>query len=74
MTTYTYETIPQKKGERVKRYEIEQSIKDDPLTKHPETGEAIRRVVTGGLGTIKKIESGGGGMSDHHDHDHHHHH
>lgn len=76
MTTYTYETIPQKKGERVKCYDIQQSIKDDALTSHPETGEPIRRVVTGGFGYTRKIESGGGGggMDDHHDHDHHHHH
>ncbi len=53
MTTYVYETIPSKKGEKPRRYEIRQSMKDSALTKHPETGEAIRRVVTGGYGVLK---------------------
>lgn len=47
--TYVYETIP-KKGQKPKRFEIEQSMKDDPLTKHPETGEPVQRVITGGSG------------------------
>jgi len=75
MTTYTYETIPQKKGERPKRYEIQQRITADALTHHPETGEPIRRVITGGFGYFKPKEGGGGGGFDddhHHDHDHHH--
>lgn len=53
MTTYIYETIPAKKGEKVRHYEIKQSMKDDALTKHPETGEAIRRIVVGGYGVLK---------------------
>ena len=52
MTTYVYETIP-KNGEEPKLYEIRQSMKDDPLSKHPETGEAIRRVILGGYGLMK---------------------
>jgi predicted nucleic acid-binding Zn ribbon protein len=50
MATYVYETIPKKPGEAVKRYEIWQSMKEDALTEHPETGEKIRRVMIGGLG------------------------
>ncbi|MEI6033019.1 MAG: zinc ribbon domain-containing protein [Verrucomicrobiae bacterium] len=53
MTTYIYETIPAKKGASVRHYEIKQSMKDSPLAKHPETGEAIRRVVVGGYGILK---------------------
>jgi len=53
MTTYVYETIPAKKGEKVRHFEIKQSMKDNALTKHPETGEAIRRVVVGGYGVLK---------------------
>lgn len=53
MTTYVYETIPVKKGENVRHFEIKQSMKDNALTKHPETGEAIRRVVLGGYGVLK---------------------
>ena len=47
---YVYETIPKKKGQKPKRFEVEQSMKEDPLTKHPETGEPVKRVITGGSG------------------------
>ena len=58
MTTYVYETIPAKPGEEPRYFEIKQSIKDAPLTKHPESGEPIRRVVIGGLGLLTKGEPG----------------
>ena len=48
MATYIYETTDPKRP--VRQFEIQQSMKDNPLTKHPETGEAIRRVITGGFG------------------------
>lgn len=54
MTTYVYETIPQNEGEEPRFYEIQQSMKDAPLTQHPETGEPIRRVILGGYGTLSK--------------------
>jgi predicted nucleic acid-binding Zn ribbon protein len=50
MPTYEYETIPTKKTQKPKRFEVQQSMKDDPLTKHPETGEPVRRVISGGSG------------------------
>lgn len=50
--TYLYETIPANEGDEVKRYEIRQSIHDEALTIHPETGEPIRRVILGGWGLI----------------------
>lgn len=53
MTTYVYETVPAAKGAKVRRYEIRQSMKDAALSRHPETGEAIRRVVSGGFGVMK---------------------
>lgn len=59
MPTYVYETIPAKPGDEVRRYEIRQSMKDAPLTKHPETGEPIRRVIMGGLGLIGFGSHGG---------------
>ena len=37
MTTYVYETIPAKEGDFVDYFEIKQSMKDAPLTQHPET-------------------------------------
>jgi hypothetical protein len=52
MATYIYETIPKKPGGKVCRFEIKQSMKDTALTKHPETGEPVRRVITGGLGFL----------------------
>ena len=57
MTTYVYETIPAKAGEKARYFEIQQSMKDAPLTKHPETGEPIRRVVLGGFGTLSSKSS-----------------
>ena len=59
MPTYVYETVPAKPGDEVRRYEIRQSMKDAALTKHPETGEPIRRVITGGLGLIGVSSRGG---------------
>jgi predicted nucleic acid-binding Zn ribbon protein len=52
MATYIYETTNPKKPAR--RFELQQSMKDAPLTEHPETGEPIRRVITGGLGYMGK--------------------
>jgi predicted nucleic acid-binding Zn ribbon protein len=52
MAIYIYETIPARPGEDVKRYELQQSMKDAAFEKHPETGEPIRRVITGGVGFI----------------------
>lgn len=50
--TYLYEAVPANKGEKVKQFEIKQSANDAPLTKHPETGEPIRRVILGGWGLV----------------------
>lgn len=57
MTTYVYETVPQAEGEEPRFYEIQQSMNDEPLTQHPETGETIRRVILGGYGTLGKKAS-----------------
>lgn len=50
MPIYEYETVARPR----RRYEIKQSMKDDALRVHPETGEEIRRVITGGLGYMGK--------------------
>jgi predicted nucleic acid-binding Zn ribbon protein len=47
MATYIYETIPQKRGQKPRRFEYEQKMTDPPLTKDPETGLPVRRVITG---------------------------
>jgi predicted nucleic acid-binding Zn ribbon protein len=52
MATYIYETIPQKKGQKPRRFEIEQKMSEDALTHDPETGLPVRRVITGGSGNI----------------------
>ena len=63
MTTYVYQTIPSKAGEKPRYFEIKQNMNDQPLTKHPETGEPIRRVVLGGFGVLsgKSADSGASG-------------
>ena len=52
MATYVYETIPARSGQPSRRFEVIQSMKDAPLTCHPDTGEAVRRVITGGYGLM----------------------
>jgi len=52
MTTYVYETIPQKPGAEPRRFEVRQSMSEPALTRHPETGEPVRRVIAGGYGFI----------------------
>ena len=52
MTTYVYETIPQKNTDTAKRFEVQQSMSEPALTQHPETGEPVRRVIAGGFGFI----------------------
>jgi hypothetical protein len=48
MPTYVYETtIPTKP---LRRFEVKQSMRDEPLRVDPETGESVRRVISGGYG------------------------
>ncbi|RMG38859.1 MAG: FmdB family transcriptional regulator [Planctomycetota bacterium] len=44
MPVYVYEVIKEN-GEPGERFEVRQRITDPPLTKHPETGEPVRRVI-----------------------------
>jgi len=48
MPTYEY------KREDGTTFEIRQSINDDPLEKCPETGQKVKRVITGGGGVVYK--------------------
>jgi len=57
MATYLYETIPSKQGEEPQTFEVQQSMKDAPLTTHPQTGVPVRRVITGGFGFVSKVGS-----------------
>lgn len=46
MPIYVYETVPARKGQKPRVYEIEQRMTDATLTHHPHTGEALRKVYT----------------------------
>ena len=50
MPTYIYETVEAPNTQ----FEVKQSMKDEPLTRHPETGVPVRRVISGGYGILQK--------------------
>lgn len=55
MPTYVYEVIDED-GNGGEQFEVVQSMTDDPLSEHPETGEPVRRLflpfhVSGKLGS-----------------------
>jgi hypothetical protein len=52
MATYVYETVPHQPGEAAERFEFVQSMKDAPLTRHPQDGRPVRRVISGGYGLM----------------------
>ena len=54
MATYVYETIPQKKGQKPRRFEYVQSMKDSALTHDPESGLPVKRIIIGGSGNIMR--------------------
>lgn len=59
MPTYVYETVPEG-GTPADRFEVRQGMAEAPLTRHPETGVPVRRVVSGGLATFTGAGTGGG--------------
>ena len=52
MATYIYETVPDSAEVSTRRFEVRQSMLDAPLTHDPETGQPIRRVISGGFGLM----------------------
>jgi predicted nucleic acid-binding Zn ribbon protein len=60
MPTYTYETIPAYPFTDSRRFEVRQTMAEPALTKDPETGERVRRVISGGLAAVSKSKSGEG--------------
>jgi predicted nucleic acid-binding Zn ribbon protein len=54
MATYIYETIPKKKGQKPRRFEVVQKMSDEPLTHDPKTGQPVRRIIVGGCGNIMR--------------------
>lgn len=53
MPIYVYETT----GKTKRRFEVKQSMNAAPLTRDPETGEPVARIITGGYGFIEKGKS-----------------
>ncbi len=52
MATYVYETIPTKPDELPRRFEVQQKMSDPALKTDPQTGEPVRRIITGGCGLV----------------------
>jgi predicted nucleic acid-binding Zn ribbon protein len=52
MATYVYETIPANPKEQPRRFEVQQKMSDPALTNDPQTGEPVRRIITGGSGLV----------------------
>jgi len=50
MPTYLYETVEASPVQ----FEVKQSMRDEPLTRHPETGVPVRRIISGGYGILQK--------------------
>jgi hypothetical protein len=44
MPTYVYEILDDQGQPTEERFEVVQTMSEDPLTKHPETGQTVRRV------------------------------
>jgi predicted nucleic acid-binding Zn ribbon protein len=65
MPLYQYETIPTVPDEAVRRFEVKQSMNENALTRDPESGKPVRRVISGGYLMLKGeigSESGASGV------------
>lgn len=58
MPLYDYETIPTSKETPVRRLQVQQRMSEAPLTHDPVSGEPVRRVISGGLGTLIPSRAG----------------
>lgn len=52
MPTYIYETTDGTKP--IRQLEVKQSVHDEPLRVDPETGEAVRRVISAGYSILMR--------------------
>jgi hypothetical protein len=59
MPIYTYQTVESKRGKPRRTFTVYQSIVEPALTHDPKSGEAISRVITGGMNVRYKKASGG---------------
>jgi len=57
MPTYIYETTDATKP--IRQIEVKQSVHDEPLCADPETGEAVRRVISAGYSVFVPGKSRG---------------
>ena len=57
MPTYIYETTDATKP--IRNFEVKQSVHDDPLSRDPETGEPVRRVISAGYSVLVRGKSVG---------------
>lgn len=57
MPIYIYETIDPAKPRR--EIEIKQSVHDAPICIDPETGEAVRRIISAGYSILTRGKSAG---------------
>lgn len=64
MPTYIYEIIPQSDDENPLRFELRQGINDPKLTVHPETGQPVRRLISGGFLMEKAKRESVGSVTD----------
>ncbi len=70
MATYVYETVPADPAKPRRRFEVQQSMKDAPLTRDPETGDPVHRVITGGYGFVGGSKSDSAAHAPSHAHSH----
>ena len=64
--TYVYETIDPTKP--IRNFEVKQSVHDEPLVSDPETGEAVRRIISAGYSILipgKSVGPSVGSVGEH---------
>jgi predicted nucleic acid-binding Zn ribbon protein len=62
MPIYVYETVPEKADQKPTQFEVVQRMTDEAFTKHPDTGEPVRRIISGGISL--PVSSKGGDCCD----------
>jgi len=62
MPIYVYETVPEKADQKATQFEVVQRMTDEALTNHPDTGEPVRRIISGGISL--PVSSKGGDCCD----------
>ena len=63
MPIYVYETIPTVPDQPVRRFEMKQSMSEPALSKDPQTGAPVQRLISGGFGLMVKGSGAADGVS-----------